>query len=189
MPLDYHLAQPLILVMPSFKGVTTPIHCGWKQVDEAPLPFWSDGRNPSLFIFETTLFFRSYFYGTCLKYLPPSLNYFSFIIVANFFKFFFYYYLFIFIICDICFIFHLFFSLLFRACYSMLPSSKLDHHLLNVFNFKTPTIFKASCSTSCNKYILTPSFFFFCFLFLISFFSFNMLIKGNFTPHFHQFHC
>jgi hypothetical protein len=24
---------------------------------------------------------------------------------------------------------------------------------------------------------------------LISFFSFNMLIKGNFTPHFHQFHC
>jgi hypothetical protein len=24
----------------------------------------------------------------------------------------------------------------------MLPSSKLDHHLLNVFNFKTPTISK-----------------------------------------------
>ncbi len=91
-------------------------------------------------------------------------------------------------------IFHLsfFLSLLFRACYLMLPSSKLDHRLLNVFNCKTPTISKASFSTSCNKYILTPSTCFFCcnfiFISFISFFSFNMLIKGKFAPHFHNFH-
>lgn len=99
------------------------------------------------------------------------------------------------------FFFFCFHTLLLEACCLILSSSKFGCCIFNVFIFKTFTISKASYFTSCNKYLLAPSFSFvgkikgqyFC-VFLKIFFEkerswttlvmdvIPIIIKGNYSP-------